>query len=73
MKYLILALFLAGCSAPNHTKSEDKSTRKLSTTVSGTYRVYTDPETKCEYLMYHNFSGSSSITPRIGSDGKIIC
>jgi hypothetical protein len=71
MKYVVVLLFLAGCSAAPQP-AEEKKTEKLSSTVAGSVRVYTDPETKCEYLMLINPNGVA-ITPRLNVHSKIIC
>jgi predicted component of type VI protein secretion system len=71
MKYVVVLLFLAGCSAAPQSINANK-TERLSLTVAGAVRIYTDPETKCQYLILAG-TASSGFTPRLGADNKIIC
>jgi hypothetical protein len=47
---------------------------KISSETAGrTLGIYTDPTTQCQYYMTNSGRDNSSITPRLGRDGKPMC
>jgi len=87
MKYPALFAFLliASCSqAVSESKAEPTPTptptpSAMSDLYDGNVQimepsisVFTDPETKCQYLIMQNYH-SGGITARLGRDGRIMC
>ncbi len=75
---LIGATLLAGCnggqspfgSAPSEERSDDGQLR--TSQGNGRLRVWSDPETGCQYLL-RGRSSRGSITPRLKPDGLPLC
>lgn len=66
----VMSIFFANSALASH----DGSFRTLFNEGNSAIYIFTDPETKCEYLTYFlNRTRSPSMTPRIGEDGKPMC
>ena len=77
----ILTFSLVGCSVPEGTETSNEGTE---TSNSGaTSKIYNndiyefvDPDTGVHYWIYSHsegYSGMGGITPRLNSDGSIMC
>ena len=68
MKYLLAALVLTGCGAVE-TSPPTGPREGVIEYYTGIAFVYTDPDTKCQYLIFNNGGAS----PRMDELGKQIC
>lgn len=72
MNKLLLVLgastvLLTACGSANDTQNNDEVSD-----TQASIEVYTDKETKCQYLLYTDFK-MGGITPRLDNEGKPIC
>ncbi len=71
----LFTLCLCGCGESNVVTSIEKVIDDLPHNIERTGTkylfIYTDPDTKVEYIIFSNESGNG-ICPRYGSDGNII-
>ena len=70
----ILTFSLVGCSVPEGTETSNSGA--TSNIYNNDIYEFVDPDTGVHYWIYSHsegYSGMGGITPRLNSDGSIIC